>query len=550
MKKHVLIPFCSALLLSLSACSFFNSSSSRASSLSEERTSSTDTSNSNDTDASSTGDNSTSSVSTDAYHKVTPNVNTKLTDIADNTPSTGTQPILVFPITFTGTTFTDSELQDIKTLTSGTAEDTHYWESLKSFYQKSSYGQLNLTFTYSDPISLGMSAETFYSTYTKTEDQQDYAAGAAYALKKAVTTYQKNGGDTKPFDTNHDGFIDSVIMIYAQDASPSYDEHMFYWAYRYYDYWNSSCTALSDTIEGNIDKPVGFSYFWASLSFFYQYVGGRSGHGNKIDAHTLIHEFGHMLGADDYYNVDANDSSSTGPSDEPSGCKNMMAFNVMDHDIFNKLQYSWVEPYYVTDNCEITIRPSESTGDCIVLSDLNGWNETAFDEYVIIELYTPTGLNEQDSTTVYPQMSGVWSSSGISRSGIRMWHVDNRLAKADSSGNVTSWYTDAEVKAGNFGDQYYPVIAVSNSESYDNGPAEGKGFNALSLISSLGTKFTSYRPVTNLDLFHTGDHFSLSQSKYQKYFANTSHFNNGNDFPWTIEVVSCDDESATLRFSK
>ncbi len=546
MKKNFILALSCAILPILSACTFplpTNSSLTKSSSaIPVTESSSLESSTISSTSSSSSQNNN-------GYRKVVPNQNVKLTDLASNTPSIGTQPVLVIPIVFTDATFTDGELQDIKTLTSGEAKDTKYWESLKSFYQKSSYGKLNLTFTYSDPVSLGMDAETFYDTYTKTTDQQEYAAGAAYALKKGVAAYQKNGGDTKTFDTDHDGFIDSVIMIYAQNDTPSYDEYTFYWAYRYWDYWNSSCTKLSDSITGNKDKPVGFSYFWASLSFFYEYVGGRNNR-SKIDAHTLIHEFGHMLGADDYYNTDENDGSSTQSSNEPSGCKNMMAMNVLDHDIFNKLQYSWVEPYYVTDSCEITIRPSESTGDCILLSDLNGWNETAFDEYVILELFTPTGLNELDSKNVYPQMSGAWSSTGYSLSGIRMWHVDNRLAKADDQGEVKGWYSDAEVKAGDFGDTYRPVIAVSNSLQNDADIIQGKNFNALSLISSQGKTFTYERPATDKDLFHAGNRFSLSQSKYRKYFANASHLNNGNPFPWTIEVVSCDSNSATLRFTK
>ena len=59
-----------------------------------------------------------------AKYKANPNFT--LADIDYNTPSTGTQPVLVIPVTFTNKTFTDAELEDIKTLTGGTREDTKY----------------------------------------------------------------------------------------------------------------------------------------------------------------------------------------------------------------------------------------------------------------------------------------------------------------------------------------------------------------------------------------------------------------------------------------
>ena len=482
---------------------------------------------------------------------VSANESVNINDLDYNTYTTGTQPILVLPIVFSDKTFSAKELEEIKILTGGKAEETKYWESLGSFYQKSSYGKLNLTFTYSDPVDMGMSAKSFYSKYSKTEDATNYGLGAAMALKKGVSAYKKAHGNdsTKPFDTDNDGYIDSVIMIYAENQTPSYDsDGSVFWAYRFWDIWNESGTEAGNYVDPNVSSPVGNSYFWASLGFFYEGTGTRDSH-TGIDAHTLIHEFGHMLGADDYYNTDDE------PTSEPSGCKAMMAFNVLDHDIFNKLQFNWVTPHYVNGSCTISIRPSESSGDCIILTDPDGWNGTAFDEYVIIEFFTPTGLNQLDSEETYPGWDGM-GSTGYDNPGIRMWHVDNRLAKCNaSSGKTTAYYSDKEVRSGNLGSNtYYPVIAASNSTTTDTEVAAGKNFDALTLISSKGSKFDSQNWSEDDDLFHEGDVFSLVDSKvsgkYQRYFANKKTLNNGNSLPYEVQIGQITSEGATLRFTK
>ncbi len=477
------------------------------------------------------------------------NKNVSLTDIDVNTPTTGNQPVLVVPVVFTDKTFTSTELEEIKTLCGGTAEDTKYWESLGSFYEKSSYGKLTLDFTYSDPVSMGVTAKSFYNSYGNKQSDSNAGKMAAVAMKKAVKAYkQANGNDsTKKFDTDGDGYIDSVIMIYAETYTPSYDRTTAYWAYRYWDVYSDNYSYTGYFPDGDTSSPVGCSYFFASFDFFFDGTGTRNDH-NGIDSHTLIHEFGHMLGADDYYNSDDN------PTKEPTGGKVMMAYNVLDHDAFNKLQYNWVTPHYVHGSAEVTISSFESSGDCILIADPDGWNGTAFDEYVLIELFTPTGLNELDSIKAYPGRASM-GQTGYDNPGIRMWHVDNRLAKINSNGTAVSYYTDKEVTSGKLEtNSYYPAIACSNGDDYDTEVCAGKGYDSLSMISAKGSSFTTKNYSTDSDLFHEGDEFSLIDSsvssKFTKYFANSTHLNNGNKLNYKVEVTSLSSTSATIRITE
>ncbi|MBQ2052306.1 MAG: hypothetical protein II494_01315, partial [Bacilli bacterium] len=465
------------------------------------------------------------------------NENVNYYELDQNTNTIGTSKVLVIPIAFTDETFTSGELQDIQTVLGGSAEDTNYWESLKSFYYKSSYGQLNLEFTYSDPVNMGVSASEFYSA-----NGQD---GSDIALRTGVAAYKTAHGETSTaeFDQNNDGVIDSVIMIYACDqlSHGDYDGDL-YWAYRY---WDSGI----DETQVSVESPIGYSYFWASMNFFYEGTGTRANH-TGVDAHTMCHEFGHMLGADDYYN--AGDKSGK----EPSGSKLMMAFNVLDHDIFNKMSFGWVKPIVATGSTEVTLTSSALSGSALLLADPNGWNGTAFDEYVLLELYTPEGLNEQDSVTAYPGRTDAFgSSTGLNQTGIRAWHVDNRLCFAtetsESGAYIGNEVTDQQIISGNLptGEGEF-VPLCSNSAAYDAQSIQGKGYDSLTMISSTGKAWTSSNYAVESDLFQSGDTFSLMDSadatKYKKYFANRTKMNNGNTFPWKVTVKSISNGQAVL----
>lgn len=55
---------------------------------------------------------------------------------ADVLPSEGDLELLLLPIEFTDSPFTQQTLKDIEIAVNGTPEETNYWESVSSFYDK------------------------------------------------------------------------------------------------------------------------------------------------------------------------------------------------------------------------------------------------------------------------------------------------------------------------------------------------------------------------------------------------------------------------------
>ena len=63
----------------------------------------------------------------------------------------------------------------------------------------------------------------------------------------------------------------------------------------------------------------------------------------------------------------------------------------------------------------------------ILLSPSPNSSNSPFDEYLLLEYYTPTGLNKFDCDYSYHYPYDY--PQGPKASGIRVWHVDARLAK-------------------------------------------------------------------------------------------------------------------------
>ena len=95
----------------------------------------------------------------------------------------------------------------------------------------------------------------------------------------------------------------------------------------------------------------------------------------------------------------------------------MMDFNIIDHNAYSKYALGWIKPYVVTGATTITLKPSATSGQAILLpTSTNGWNGSAFDEYMLLEFYTPTLLNKKDSDSAYPDNE----QRGFTVNGIRM----------------------------------------------------------------------------------------------------------------------------------
>ena len=399
------------------------------------------------------------------------------------TPTTGEVPLLIVPVIIPGyeSMATSKIWNNIYSSFFGKSTDQDF-ESVHSYYYKSSYKQLDFTGTVTDfciakqELS-DFSTESDFSTSDKTTK-----------LAAILPTWAKNryGLNLSDYDSNNDGCLDGVWIIYV---GPNTNSSTNYWAYTY---WTQN--------TGTVQDPVTNSFGWASYNFI-----------KNKEYYTMIHETGHMLGLEDYYSYSYSGYSPLGKID-------MMDNNIGDHNPYSKLLYGWINPYIVYgNNVTLTLTSCQQKNAVIVIPyDDKTYSKNSdgkvifntFDEYLVLDFYTDSNLNSNDNSD--------YEVNHISGNGGRIYHVDNRLCDAKFS-----IYENPDDCLS--GTSYYKVISNSEAgtraESNYGLPEADNCFDEIRRISADGTYMSNYNSASSSTLFKAGSVFSVSNF--------TSQFNSG-----------------------
>ena len=425
--------------------------------------------------------------------------------------TTGRQKLLVVPVQLRGATqWTSNMLSRLETAFFGTPEETNYWESVSSYYSKSSYEKLTLEGEVIDPIQLNYSVSQL-SSYNRFSDIiSDYIVPAF--------DQQVNNQIKQEYDQDKDSYIDATIFVYSNP----YDGDA-YWAWVWY---------LQDQ-NSSISNPSVGNYMWASYEFM-----NDSGT-NRIDAHTYIHETGHLLGSDDFYSNEDYD---------PVGDLEMQSYNVGDMGAFSKFQFGWSTPYVIDgsrDVVELTIGTSSLYSDAILIND--NWNGSSLDEYLLIEYYTPTQNNQLDSENSYN------GSRMYTKSGLRIYHVDARMAKLRKTYSGYSFVSYSD-EINDDGYVYFPAASnLGKDWTYFDDPSLFESYKLVSLMQSdvvrgvSGARhFKNNGTASNTTLFDINETFTANNTS----FANGTNFNDGSLIGYSVTLISKNDTYATVRIEK
>ncbi|MBR6226204.1 MAG: immune inhibitor A [Bacilli bacterium] len=457
----------------------------------------------------------------------------------DVTPSIGNPKLLVIPIWFTDSTHCIHEnhkedvRQDIETAYFGT-EGESGWQSVKTYYHTLSQGRCNIDGVVAPWYEIGESMSAYGNDQNATKNLVKTAADWYFA--------QQNSLPRSYFDTDNDGHLDGVMLIYA---APDYAS-----AYNDWDsnndgrenFWAYTSWTLDDA---NLETPTPNAYFWASYDFMYDtstanvrtglyFYGVGDATNCNVDAHAFIHEMGHMFGLVDYYDYSGQYS--------PAGGFSMQDSNVGSHDPYSALALGWADPYVPEDSCTLTIKPFQNKGHDLVLLQPNGFNvdKSPFDEYVLLELYTPTGLNQFDCEYTYREYTG--QRQGPSEVGIRIWHVDSRLVKINERyGRITVDATHPK-KVPDVDDLYLMMTNTYWSSREDmSGRLSvcGSGYYNYNILQLIRNDTTATYQCSDTfageDLFGNGSQFTCS--KYNGQFVNGKKLNSGDTLGWTVNVT-------------
>lgn len=419
------------------------------------------------------------------------------------TPYEGEVKVLAIPIWFTDSdefistddTIKDSNdktqreqiIEDLNTALFGENEDLTF-RSLRTYYLEESWGKLKVS----------GKVTPWYESNTKSTDYGDKDSAITTLTVNAVKWYFDESGTSETradYDANNDGKIDHIMVFYGSNY------HCFRNGYAVASGW---CRKVGDTTDSYISRS---SFSWISALNPYG-INGLSPnvysqltkkdlstiHGIKAD--TIIHEFAHAIGILDIYD--------TSMKSEPTGGFSMQSGKVGGHDPYNMMAMGWANPYVfdssdttLSNEITITINDFQSSGDIILLTP--NWNseKQIFDEYILLELFTATGLNQNDAND--------WKIPNLV--GVRLWHIN---ASVDSS-------TNKHYNTNNSLESNYDLIHFIRNDTE-----------------------CEYRSLTALDrqdyLFGEGDSFNMETYKSQFYNAD-GKLDNGTSLGWSFEIT-------------
>ncbi len=455
-------------------------------------------------------------------------------------PSTGEAKILVIPIQFSDYSFPSGYGTMLENAFFGDEDDTS-WQSVSSYYYESSNCKLTITGEISPVYSVGMSS----AAAERQADSDGNTAVSDSILHSALKYLVDSDYDLTRFDGDGDGYIDAVWMVYSAPYDTNSD---LLWAYTYWDYEEGA------RVKTKYDGMYTSSYSWASYDFLTRYTSSLSS-GYNADCHTMIHETGHLLGLDDYYSYDSG-------HDAPVGCLDMMDYNVGDHMEFSKYLMGWVAPVvltedYLTDHdYTVTINSSDyASNTCYILpiqseGEDEDFNYTPYDEYLVIEYYTPSGLDYNDAKTAYENRTRMYTESGV-----LVYHVNNRIGKLNYSNGDWTWdgcaydrLLTVDTDAG-WGVRYiyYPIYSNTASSSFDPNinDSEDNFYRGrlVSLLPQTGQRATTSYYGRNSFLYQKNDKFMINNGTYDNFL-----FDDGSMPLFGFKVDSCDTDSTTLTF--
>jgi len=282
--------------------------------------------------------------------------------------------------------------------------------SVKDYYLENSWGQFNLTVDVFGP-------------YTASQNMSYYGANDAYGNDqnpRALVTEAVNAADASAnfanYDNDGDGTVDGVYVIYAgygEEAGASADA-----------IWAHAWSITPVTKDGKTISKYSCS---AEL---------RGNSGTTITSIGVIcHEFGHVLGAPDYYDTDY----STGGQFEGTGKWDMMASGSWNnngvtpahHNAYTKVKvYGWATATVLSSATNVTVKPVKDNKSFFQI------NSTTSGEYWIMENRQQVGFDAY-----------------VPGHGLIIYHVHKDVASASSSNNINATYPQ----------KMYPVCASATT---------------------------------------------------------------------------------------
>ena len=277
--------------------------------------------------------------------------------------------------------------------------------SVKDYYLENSYDQFNLTVDIAGP-------------YTSTYNMSTYGgeSGNPRLLAREAVLAANPTINFAEYEKENDGSVDGVYMIFAGYGREAGGPSTSIW---------SHASSISPAVQ--VDGKYASRYSCSPE------LRGSSGT-NITNIGVICHEFGHVLGAPDYYDTNyetGGDYEGTGDWDMMAGGSwNSNGARPAHHNAYTKVKlYNWASATILAQPSSITLEPAEYNS-----TSFYQINTTTTNEYFLLENRQQEGFD-----------------TAIPGRGMIIYHVHNQVGYVGNQINVTH------------PQKMYPVCASANT---------------------------------------------------------------------------------------
>ena len=310
-------------------------------------------------------------------------------------PTTGTRNLLMILVNYsdTSTQFTQTNFNNYMNQTNFNSTG-----SFKDYYLENSHNQLTVNTTVSSWVSV-----------TGTHDSYGPDAQWDNLAYEAIQAADVAGVDFSQFDNNGDGVVDGIAIIHQGPGQEATSNTNDVWSHN----WELSSAGYSSAQRTFDGVQVNAYTMQPEL-----YGAGST----MTTIGVMCHEFGHNLGAPDYYDTDY----ATGGSYDGTGQWDIMASGSWNnngrtpahHNAYTKWKYyGWTSPTELTAAWSPTLSSVVTSN-----SDFYYYTTTTANEFFLIENRQQTGFD-----------------ASIPGHGLVIYHVDeNYIATHYSSNSINA----------------------------------------------------------------------------------------------------------------
>ena len=252
--------------------------------------------------------------------------------------------------------------------------------SARDFFIANSSGKYRPTFDVAGPITLKGNRDSYGSMV----DPNNIAAGAVYAISEAMDSLVAANFDFTPYDTDGDRVIDFVYMIYAGVGSADTDVQTAIWPHSF-------------NVSKRLTRNMSMYRYACSPEIDGQAYMYRRSTDALNGIGTFCHEFSHVLGLQDHYDVGVNESRTrvrytpgawdlmdAGSYNCPDNKYRVTSCSPANLSAFERFSLGWLEPRRLEISDTTFILNSVQENDGLVLTSKKD-NEYYFVEFRLQE---------------------------------------------------------------------------------------------------------------------------------------------------------------------